>query len=132
MTFNRKKTLEELENEFWDDPKYESNLAIKCHQLRKVPIKNLSIENLRMLIGQKIGLKYLVPVALEYLEKDPLSEGDMYKGDLLANLALVDEKYWEHYPELNNRMVEIKNELSIHAEIINTELLPALSKFNYK
>lgn len=85
-----------------------------------------------MLIGQKIGLKYLVPIALEYLENDPLSEGDMYKGDLLANLASIEEEFWVKYPELNNRLVEIKNELSDLAGIINDELLPALSKFNYK
>ena len=78
MKISRSKTLEELENDFWNDPENMSHLATECHRLRKVPLADLSIENLRILIGQKIGLKFLVPIALEYLEKDPLSEGDLY------------------------------------------------------
>lgn len=132
MSFNRNNTLEELENDFWGDPEYKSHLVTECHKLRKVPLADLNIENLRILIGQKVGLKFLVPLALEYLEKDPLSEGDMYKGDLLACVAAIGNDFWELYPDLNNRLVNVKNDLSILSDTITKELLPALKNISYK
>ena len=129
---NLNKSLEQLENDYWAEPSVKTNLVVECHRLRKIPITTLSVENLRILIGQKIGLNFLVPVALEILEGNPLVSGAMYKGDLLANLASVPEAFWVNNPELNNRLVEIANELCILSETINNELLPALAEFNYK
>ncbi len=48
-----------------------------------------------MLIGQKIGLKFLVPLALQYLKKDPLVQGDFYPGDLLCSVLQVNSDFWE-------------------------------------
>lgn len=52
------KTLEVLERQIWGDPEFNSHLVRTCHQLRKIPLKDLTPENLRMLIGQQIGLTY--------------------------------------------------------------------------
>ena len=52
------------------------------------------------MIGQNIGLSYLVPLALEYLEKDPLAEGDFYPGDLLASVLRADARFWRDHPHL--------------------------------
>ena len=132
MKFDRNNTLEELENDFWGHSEYKSHLVTECHRLRKVPLKDLNIESLRIIIGQKMGLKFLVPIALDYLEQDPLSEGDMYKGDLLASVAGIGNDFWEQYPDLNNRLVNVKNDLSIISDTIAKELLPALINFSYK
>jgi hypothetical protein len=32
------------------------------------------------MIGQSIGLPYLLPLALEHLRKDPLAEGDFFQA----------------------------------------------------
>jgi hypothetical protein len=80
-------TLENLENEYWGKPNFESHLVKKCHELRKKPIRDFSIENLRLMIGQKIGLNYLMPLALKELEENILAEGDLYEGDLLSNVV---------------------------------------------
>ena len=129
---NLNKSLEELENDFWNGPTVNSSLALAIYRLRKLPISKLSNENLRMLIGQKIGLNFLVPLALELLESNPLVAGEMYKGDLLANVSAIPEDFWCKNPELNNRLVEIANEIGILSETISNELLPALSGFKYK
>jgi CDI immunity proteins len=129
---NLNKSLEELENDFWAEPSLNSNLALKCHEFRKLPISKLSVEDLRFLIGQKIGLSFLVPLALELLELNPLVAGEMYKGDLLANVSAIPEDFWCKNPELNNRLVEIANEIGILSETLSNHLLPVLSRFEYK
>jgi hypothetical protein len=59
------------------------------------------------MIGQGIGLKYLVPVALVPLDNDPLAAGDFYRGDLLKNVLGVSEGFWSANPELLKKRDEI-------------------------
>jgi hypothetical protein len=129
---NLNKSLEELEGDVWVEPVINSTLAAECHRLRKAPLSSLSPENLRILIGQKIGLIFLVPLALNILEANPLVSGNLYKGDLLANVAAIPEEFWSAHPELNNRLVEIAHEVGILSETIKGELVPVLAGFSYK
>lgn len=129
---NVSKSLEELEGEKWSKPDFDSNLAKESCRLWSVPISELSVENLRMLIGQKIGLKFLVPVAVDILAVNPLAEGAMYKGDLLASVATIPENFWQEHPELNNQVVEIKNELETIVGTIKEELVPSLGTRVYQ
>lgn len=80
------KTLDQLEGVVWGEPTYDSYLVTTCHRLRTKPIDEFSVEDLRIMIGQQIGLPHLVPLAVAALERDPLAEGDYYPGDLLANV----------------------------------------------
>jgi hypothetical protein len=53
------------------------------------------------MIGQGKGLSFLVPLALDALDRDPLAEGDYYEGDLLKAVLSVDASFWrEHGGEL--------------------------------
>jgi len=90
----RTKTLEALEKDVWGEPEYNSHLVSTCHQLRKRPLNEFDNENLRILIGQNIGLKYLIPIAIEVLNENILAEGDLYAGDLLKSVLTSDENYW--------------------------------------
>ncbi|HQU42831.1 MAG TPA: contact-dependent growth inhibition system immunity protein [Pirellulales bacterium] len=58
---DRPNTLEELEQADWGAPTYESHLASECHRLRRIPLRELRTEDLRIMIAQQIGLLYLVP-----------------------------------------------------------------------
>jgi hypothetical protein len=80
------KTLEQLEGEFWPEPDFDSYLVTTCNRLRKKPVDEFTVEDLRIMIGQQIGLPYLVPRALDVLERDPLADGDFYDGDLLMSV----------------------------------------------
>lgn len=81
----RKKTLEQLDGENWGAPTIGSHLSVSCHKLRQKPIGEFSVENLRMMIGQKFSLEWLMPLALERLQVDPMVEGDNFEGDLLSS-----------------------------------------------
>ena len=124
-------SVEELENSFWGDPEYNSHLVVSCHRLRKVPLKNLDAENLRMLIGQKIGLKYLVPLAIDFLEKDPFCSGDFYNGALLAVVLSIENDYWyesEENRDIFFRVSEIMTKLETDYEIYLDLILPKWKK----
>lgn len=119
------KSLETLEGKVWEKPSIPSHLATECYRLRKLPLNKLSAENLRMLIGQNIGLEFLIPIALEKLEENILTSGNMYDGDLLFAVAQIDGDFWSKNPDLNNRLVEIRSEAEAVAETLS-ETIAAL------
>ena len=104
------KSLEVLEKDNWGElPKDESYLVTTCHKLRKKPLREFEIEDFRILIGQDLGLKYLIPLAINILEKDILSEGHFYEGDLLKAVLTSNEDYWKIEREDWEKMISIFN-----------------------
>ncbi len=89
----RERTLQDIEANAWGEPTFSSSLVIRCHALRRKPLKDFSPGDMRVMIGQEIGLPYLLPMALEALVADPLVEGDYFPGDLLLTVLRrsVDE-----------------------------------------
>ena len=119
---NRKRTLEELEGVEWGPPTYPSHLTTTCHRLRKKPIGECTVEDLRMLVGQNVGLSFLVPLALEMLERDALVAGDFYPGDLLGSLLRAERTYWERHASEKKQLDRIVAGLGAVPEEIATEL----------
>lgn len=101
------KTLEELEDECWDEPNFASSLVIQVHKLRKRPLCELNNEDLRILIGQQMSLTVLLPLALEKLIENPLRSGDLYIGDLFCSVLKVEKEYWKEHKELKNEVDEV-------------------------
>jgi hypothetical protein len=91
----KSKTLECLEGSIWGDPEYESQLVLTCHSLRKKQLKDFDIEDLRIMIGQNIGLRFLMPLAIDRLKENILAEGDYYEGDLLSAVLQSNQSYWK-------------------------------------
>ncbi len=125
------KSLEELEGEVWAAPTFESNVAKKSYRLRKVPLSELTAEDLRFLIGQLISLEYTVPLAIDLLERNILASGDMYIGDLLRIVAEIGDGFWRENVELNNRLVEIKIEAEVAHETLR-EILVSLGRREFQ
>jgi len=74
------------------------------------------------MIGQKIGLFFLVPLALEAVERDPMAEGDYYPGDLLSNLLAVPDDFWHIHKDWKSRLDEVVRRLPDNVEIIADEV----------
>jgi hypothetical protein len=106
VDFDTSKTLDQLENKVWGPPNYDSHLVKRCHELRTVPIKDFGPEDLRIMLGQSIGVRFLLPFALEKLERDPLLSGDMYSGDLLQNVVQCDRSGLS-IPSLEEKILSI-------------------------
>jgi CDI immunity proteins len=107
MSFDRNKSLQQLEGEDWGRPTYDSHLVTECHRLRRVPLREFTAENLRIMIGQQIGLPYLVFVALELLRSDPFTAGDFYEGDLLAAVLRAESAFWREHHDLRQQAAEV-------------------------
>jgi hypothetical protein len=115
--FDRSKSLQQLEEADWGEPIFDSHLVTTVHQLRRKPLNEFSVEDLRIVIGQEIGLPFLVPLAVEQLEQNPLADGDLYEAALLDVVLRVSESFWESHPELSQRMsdvfMRVKNILAV-------------------
>jgi hypothetical protein len=94
------KTLEQLDGQEWGEPEWQSHLVQECHRLRRVPLREFTLADLRIMIGQGIGLEYLAPLALHALTDDPLLDAELYAGDLLSALLQSAAVFWSAHPEL--------------------------------
>ena len=103
----RFKTLEALEKSYWGEPTYDSHLVTTCHALRTKQLKDFTTEDLCIMIGQDIGLKYLIPLALEVLQENILAAGDCYEGDLLNAVLTSEKEYWQNEPDNWKQMTEL-------------------------
>ena len=118
MSFD-KKTLNQLEG--WSPtsiPDNDSYIEKASFELRNKPLYEMTVEDLRILIGQGIGLKFLMPIALRVLSKDPLAEGMHYPGDLLASVLRAPSAFFAQnslsglaaeaaYKEAERRLAEL-------------------------
>lgn len=108
-----------------------SGLVERCKVAIHKKLKDLSVEDLRLLIGQSIALDYLVPLALGMLEKNPLIAGGLYKGDLLDVILSIPNTFWVNHIDLNNQLVEIKIEIEEISSTLSKDIIPRIKKIDY-
>ncbi len=114
----RQKSLESLEKKTWPAlSSDEGSFLIKtCNSLRKKQLQNFTTEDLRIMIGQEIGLYFLMPLVIETLTDNLFAEGDMYEGDLLKNVLDVDTKFWDdnenYWQQLNEIIKDRRQEIA--------------------
>ena len=99
MQFDRTKTLEQLEGHAWGAPNFPSHVVKECHRIRRKRIADFTNEELRLAISQQMGLTYLLPLAIERLNADPLTAGDYFVGDLLGAVLRVPKNTWVAWAE---------------------------------
>lgn len=103
-----KKSLQELEDSDWGDPPPEAtSLERRILTVRRKPLRDFTPGDLRITIGQRLSLEYLVPLAIDQLEESPLVEGDYYPGDLLSAVGDIDSIFWQERPDLRDRLEAI-------------------------
>ncbi|GGP31351.1 hypothetical protein GCM10018980_65210 [Streptomyces capoamus] len=78
------------------------------HELRRRAIKHLTVEDLRRLIAQDVGLRWLLPVALDFLRETAPQEAaaGWYDDDLLSAVLTRRESVWRNAPELARHLDE--------------------------
>jgi hypothetical protein len=129
------KTLSQLEGPWVDQSTHPTPLMDRCCALRKKRLKDFATEDLRIMIGQNIGLKFLVPLALERLQEDPLAEGDYYPGDLLHNVLSVEPLFWKSHPDLRGRAAQVSWRATTlvdergEGDVVKKALAEALKRF---
>src|SRR5258708_1749 len=124
----RSRSLQELDGQDWGEATFPSYLVRTCHALRRKPLRDFTIEDLRIMIGQNFSLNYLIPLAIEHLQQDPLVAGDFFPGDLLANVLKVKADFWHTHPNLRQGVEEIVEQLQPFPE----DLCQALQVFQQR
>ncbi len=71
-----------------------------------------------MLIGQAIGLPFIMPLAINLLQDSVLAEGDLHEGDLLISVLRANE-YWVDNPTAKDLMKQLLR--SKHDEVESLE-----------
>lgn len=120
---DKTKTIEELEGNRWPDPPSDATYLVQSvHELRRRPIKDLGVDGLRRLITQNVGLRWLLPVALDHLrETAPIeAESGFYDDDLLHAVLTRTEEIWRNSPHLAHHLDETINLL--------TDILPDMQR----
>lgn len=111
---NINKSIEELENDYWKSPLYfPTELVKQIFLLRKKKIISLTSNEIRLLVSQNVGLKYLVPISLKILERNILEESLYFPGDLLISVLRINNTYWNENIQIKKLFVNlIINKLS--------------------
>jgi hypothetical protein len=117
------KTLDELDPPAWGAPTYSSHLVKECHRLRKKRLVDFSSADLRILIGQEIGLLWLVPMALEVLKTEPLTESEFYPGDLLVQVLRLPQKFWSAHGAQRHRLESVLERGTVFSEDIQEDIV---------
>ena len=107
MDLDTSKSLTQLLGPLAKDTTDSSALKTTCLTLYEKPLKDFTVENLRVMIGQNIGLEFLIPLAVEVLQENPFVEGDYYPGDLLSAVVKVEPVFWQNHQDFYWRVSEI-------------------------
>jgi len=98
------KSIEQLQCNSRSEAGSPSGVAARCHQFSRVPVKDLSTEQVRLLLSQDVGTIFLLDKTLQILETDILADGDFYPGDLLSAILNINKIYWKTKPDLAARL----------------------------
>lgn len=98
------RSLQDLTGEDWGEPSFDSYVVRTCHAARRIPLRDLTIEHLRLLVDQQISPDILIPQALAILEVAPRAGGDFYPGDLLEAVCRQSDGFWDSQPDLFQRV----------------------------
>jgi hypothetical protein len=106
-------SLDDIEGTTWGPaPEDATTLVAKVHELREKPVGELTSEDLRLLVGQQVGVDVLLPRVLELLKRDPLTEGDFYPGDLLAAVLRLPRSYWQQHSSLADAVLAVLDSIN--------------------
>jgi CDI immunity proteins len=116
----RSRSISELEKSDWPKPGPKTpSVFVRCYELRQKPLSQLTVRDMRVLIGQDIGLVYLLPMALCEIEKDPLQEAEHFKGDLLAVVLRASSDFYGRHPDLRVRVENALRNLPLAMESLD-------------
>jgi hypothetical protein len=111
VSFDRNKTMQELEEFDWGEPNAASTYAPECFHLRRRPLADLTIDEMSFMIRCGIGLRYLIPLSLENLRANPRLNGDTPRTDLLGSILKINVCFWLSLPEFWFELEELANRM---------------------
>lgn len=124
----KKRSIEEIEGDYWDEPTFHSYVVVASHKARKKPLFELTAEDVRLLISQQISLDIVLPIAIDTLSTNVGIAAYFYEGDLLNAVLRINDDYWNLYKELYAKVAELINN---NIELIRHNTNIDLMRINY-
>ncbi len=84
-----------------------SPIQLRSYKLYNKKIDAFTLEDIRFMIGQEIGVNYLVNIALDYLKDDIYIETEYYEGDLLNIILLLPPEFWEAHLIEKEKLIDL-------------------------
>lgn len=94
----------------YDIPNLKNSTPIQLQSYELYSSKDIdafSLEDIRFMIGQELGIVYLLPKAFEYLEKDIFLDASYYEGDLLSVVLKLPSKFWKNNPVERDKVLNL-------------------------
>lgn len=94
----------------YDIPNLKNSTTIQLQSYELYSSKDIdafSLEDIRFMIGQELGIVYLLPKAFEYLEKDIFLDASYYEGDLLSVVLKLPSKFWKNNPVERDKVLNL-------------------------
>jgi hypothetical protein len=116
-------SLKEL-NAFWKFEKEAlngSSIQKRSYKLYNTPITNFTIDDIRFMIGQEIGLKHLIPISIDYLREDILTEGMYYPGDLLKMVLTIHTSFWKNHQQEKKDLQSLIKKSELNVNLLNLD-----------
>ncbi|WP_405105308.1 contact-dependent growth inhibition system immunity protein [Micromonospora sp. NBC_01405] len=106
---DRRDDNEQLERDVWQGPDPDNTFLVRrCTELRRKRLAEFTVEDLRIVPGQEIGVPALLPLAVQVLLSDPMAEGDYYHpGDLLSNVLRLPDSAWSNLRAERKRLASV-------------------------
>jgi hypothetical protein len=101
-------SIEQLEGIIFDISEVNSDILEECYHFVKIPVGQLTPEQISRLISQDIGLNFLIPKALKILREDVLTK-ILYTGDFLITILGIEPSYWTSNMEDKKEILSIVN-----------------------
>ncbi|WP_203700691.1 contact-dependent growth inhibition system immunity protein [Asanoa iriomotensis] len=122
-------TVEEFERVRQADPGPDASYLVRrCTELGRKPVDQFTTEDLRVMLGQRIGVPILLPIAVAVLLDDPLAEGDYFPGDLLHNVLRLDAEDWRGAERHRDRLADVVRTMPL-SDDANADLRRAAARF---
>ena len=102
------KSIEELENDYWPAlSEYPTGLVERCHNYRKIKIKDLQIHQIITLLIQDIGSDYLMPLVIKRMDEDISEEDDFNGSSFIDSIEFFNDKVFVRNPDLHKAAMEL-------------------------
>jgi len=123
-------TIEEIEGVREPDPGPDATTLVRrCTALRRKPLSQFTTEDLRIMLGQRIAVPILLPMAVAVLADDPLAEGDFYAGDLLGAVARLPGNDWHGAARQREQLVAVLRRTPLPDEYLPMDVRRAVAAF---
>ena len=100
-------------------PPHPTPLVGRAEEALATPLNELTVEQIRLLIAQGLGLELVLPKALALLQRDLFVSGDFFDGDLLLSCLKISGDFWEKNPDLWVDLNALLTEFDEKVDLVN-------------